>query len=735
MGVVPANPPDVDRLSVLLPLPLPGPLDYLPPPGVDPRALSAGTLVEAPLGSRQVVGVVREALAGGDLPRARLKPVAPIDGAPRMPAVGLAFVDWVAAYTLSAPGAVLRMCLPARDGLIPPGPVKLWGLGHSGGERRSPGRARVMALLADGRAIDGVALAREAGVAPAVLRAMAKGGLIVPVAAAAPGPVRPDPDLPGPALSSDQGAAAARLAAGLGQGFSVTHLAGVTGSGKTEVYFEAIAAMLRADATAQALVLLPEIALSEQWFQRFERRFGAPPVVWHSELAGGRRHRAWHHVADGRARVVVGARSALFLPFSDLRLVVVDEEHDGAFKQEDGVTYHARDMAVARARLGQLPAILVSATPSLETEVNVRRGRYARVNLPARHGGATLPGIELVDLRRAPPAPGRFVAPPLIDAVAATLAAGDQAMLFLNRRGFAPLTLCRACGHRYKCDQCDAWLVDHRLRRRLVCHHCGHQEPAPVACRNCGATDALIACGPGVERVAEEARALFPDVRVALAASDLIVGADAARDLVRRMERREIDLLVGTQLIAKGFHFPALALVGVVDADLGLAGGDLRAGERTWQLLNQVAGRAGRADRPGRVLLQTAEPSHPVLAALASGDHDRFLAAEAAEREAFGMPPFGRLVALIVSSADGAAADRVARDLARLAPRDADVTVLGPAPAPIALLRGRHRRRLLLKAARGVSVQPIVRAWLDRLPARHGPPVRVAVDVDPYGFM
>ncbi|MCS6932510.1 MAG: primosomal protein N', partial [Acetobacteraceae bacterium] len=562
----------------------------------------------------------------------------------------------------------------------------------------------------------------------------AEAGLIEPaLLPKAPPFETPDPDHAArPVLSAAQAEAAAALRAKVAaRAFSVTLLSGVTGSGKTEVYLDAVAECLRQG--RQALVLLPEIALSAQWLERFRTRFGVAPALWHSELGGRTRRITWRAVAEGEAPVLVGARSALFLPFPDLGLIVVDEEHETAFKQEEGVTYHARDMAVVRARLASAPCVLASATPSLETRFNVQAGRYAELHLPTRHGAAGMPEVQVVDLRRHMPPRGRFLSPLLVQAVAETLARGEQAMLFLNRRGYAPLTLCRACGHRLRCPNCTAWLVEHRAEKRLQCHHCGHAEPIPPACPECGAADSLAAVGPGVERVQEEAAALFPAARVLVMASDTLPGPKAAEAAARAIEAREVDLIIGTQVVAKGWHFPHLTLVGVVDADLGLAGGDLRAAERTVQLLHQVAGRAGRAEAPGRVLLQSFDPAHPVMQALVSGDLDGFMAAESEARRPGGWPPFGRLVGLVVSAESEAAADRAARDLGLAAPRAEGVEVLGPAPAPLALLRGRHRRRLLVKARREVPVQRLVREWLAKV---HLPrEVRVQVDVDPVGFL
>jgi primosomal protein N' (replication factor Y) len=483
----------------------------------------------------------------------------------------------------------------------------------------------------------------------------------------------------------------------------------------------------------QVAVMLPEIAMSAQWFARFAERFGAAPATWHSELSRPERRRVWRNVAEGKVKVVVGARSALFLPYADLGLIVIDEEHDASFKQEDGVVYHARDMAVVRAQLGEIPIVLASATPSLETLANADAGRYARLHLPERHGVAELPDVTLVDMRRTPPPRGKWLSPALTEALTETLAAGEQAMLFLNRRGYAPLTLCRACGYRIECPRCTAWLVEHRLAGRLECHHCGHSMRPPPQCPNCEAEGALVACGPGVERVAEEVAALFPEAAIAVMASDTVRGPEAAAELVRQIQDKEIDLLIGTQIMAKGHHFPMLTLVGVIDADLGLAGGDPRAAERTFQMLSQVSGRAGRAERPGRVLLQTYMPEHPVMRAMASGDRERFLAEEKAARQAAKLPPYGRLAALVVSGPNIARVEETARMLALKSPRVDGIDVLGPAPAPLATLRGRHRQRFLVKAGRDVRLQPYIRQWLAAVKVPSD--VRIKVDIDPYSFL
>ncbi len=720
------------RVRVLLPLPLAEAYDYRLPDGME---AAPGDCVLVPLGSREVIGVVWGA-GSGDVDESRLKAVirrfdvAPLSGVARE------FIDWVARYVMSPPGAVLRMTLRVPSALEPPKPVIAYRRSDDwdpGALRITPARQRVLDLLADGPPRTARELAEEAGCGGAVVKGLAAAGALETVELRPTAAVRdPDWQRPGRILTEDQQAAADALTSTVQEGgYSVTLLDGVTGSGKTEVYFEALAAALAAG--RQVLVLLPEIALSAQWLDRFAERFGVRPEEWHSDLTQLRRRQTWRAVAEGRARVVVGARSALFLPYPDLGLIVVDEEHEQAYKQEDGVTYHARDMAVVRAKLGAFPIVLVSATPSLETTVNAQSGRYARLHLPDRPGTARTPSVAAIDLREDPPERGCFLSPSLRTALVETLEAGEQAMLFLNRRGYAPLTLCRRCGHRLECPNCTAWLVEHRLSGRLQCHHCGYHARLPRECPACAAEESFVACGPGVERVAEEAAALLPDARTALMASDLIHGPAQAAEMVRAVIEHEVDLVIGTQLVAKGHHFPLLTLVGVVDADLGLAGGDLRASERTFQLLQQVAGRAGREDRPGRVLVQTYMPDHPVIAALVTGDRDGFLDREAEERRLRALPPFGRLAAIIVSGPDPTQVDRVAHALGRAAPRMADLRVLGPAPAPLAVLRGRHRRRLLVKAGRGTALQPFLKDWLEKVPAPGS--VRVHVDIDPYSFL
>ena len=713
---------------VLLPLPLPEAFDYA---ADEAMGLAVGDHVAAPLGPRTVRGVVT-ALRDGHGVNRPLKPLAGRLTDPPLPPGVLRFVEWAAAYACEPPGEALALALRGLRAPPPP-PERLLRATGLVPARMTPARERVLA--AAGEPMRPAALAAAAQVSSGVTKGLLEEGVLelVEVATASAFP-EPDPELAGSVLNPSQAAAASALAAMVqGGGFEVALLDGVTGSGKTEVYLEAVAAALRSDPAAQVLVLLPEIALTQAVLARFQARFGVAPAEWHSGVSPPRRRRVWEAVAAGRCRIVVGARSALFLPFPSLRLVVVDEEHDGAFKQEDGFVYHARDFAVARARIEGAAVVLASATPSLESIWNAQAGRYAWLRLSARHGAARLPEMTLVDMRAEPPERGRWMSPQLVDAVAQGLARGEQSLLFLNRRGYAPLVLCRACGERMSAPDTDSWLVEHRYSGRLVCHLTGFSMKKPDACPHCAARDSLTSIGPGVERLEEEARGLFPDARVAVFSSDTVMDAEAARRMVARMAEGEIDILVATQAAAKGHNFPGLTLVGVIDADLGLKGGDLRAAERTFQLLAQVAGRAGRADKPGRALIQTYTPDHAVMRALAAGDRDGFLAAESEMRELSGLPPYGRLAAVILSSPDGARLEAFARELIAAAPVADGVDVYGPADAPLALVRGRRRKRLLVRAERRVNLQAYIAAWR----ARVKPPgsVRMSVDVDPYSFL
>ncbi len=708
-----------------------GPLDYSVPRGMQ---VEPGSIVIAPLGPRQWTGVAwePERLPTEEVDERRLRPLLHVYDLPPIAEPLRRLIEWTADYYLAPIASVLRMTLASSSALEGGRTITEYRPTGHVPERLTPQRAQAVERIG-GRQGLVRELALVADVSDGVIRGLVKAGAIEAVEVSVDDPFpAPDPAHDPPILEPSQAAAAAQFveAVKVGQ-FAPFLLDGVTGSGKTEVYFEAIAEAIRRG--RQVLVLQPEIALTEPFLRRFAARFGCDPVAWHSGLRQSQRRRAWRAIATGDAQVVVGARSALFLPYRLLGLVVVDEAHEQSFKQEDGVQYHARDVAVMRAKLEKVPVILASATPAIETRQMAEIGIYSEVKLPDRYGKASLPEISAIDLTQDRPPRGRWLAPSLVHELAANLEAGEQSLLFLNRRGYAPLTLCRACGHRFQCPNCTAWMVEHRLVQRLACHHCGHVMPPPRACPECHEEDSLVPCGPGVERIADEVAALFPDARAAIVTSDTIWSPMKAAEFVARMEAGEIDIVIGTQLVTKGYHFPNLTLVGVVDADLGLSGGDLRAAERSFQQIMQVSGRAGRGEKPGRVLVQTHEPAAPVISALVSGDAEGFYAAETEARREAAMPPFGRLAALIISSEDLAEATEAARLMGRTAPKVEGMAVFGPAPAPLAMLRGRHRQRLLVHAARSLDVQDVIRDWLGSLEFPRG--VRVSVDVDPYSFL
>ncbi|OLF75286.1 primosomal protein N' [Maricaulis sp. W15] len=714
------------RVSILFPLPLPEAFDYLVPADV---VLHPGDHVCAPLGKRTARGVVWKVTPGtGDR---KLKVIDAPAGGPPLPEGTRRFVDWLARYLVQSPGIVLRSVLRSSDALRPSPTETVFRRGPGEPGRMTEARERVLDAVDALVEASAAELAREAGVTASVVKGLAKSGALTEQIRLVDPPFPPpDPEGEGLMLTPMQVEAAGVLRrlvrAG---GFQAALLDGVTGSGKTEVYFEAIAEILRREPEAQVLIMLPEIALTEAVLSRFRARFGAEPALWHSGAGPKARRRTWREVAEGRARIVVGARSSLFLPFPTLRMIIVDEEHDPTYKQDEGLPYQGRDIAVVRAKLEGAMVVLASATPSLESLSNAQAGRYVHVRLAARPGTAILPEIAAIDLRETPAETGRWMSPPLIQAVRDTLERGEQVLLYLNRRGYAPLVLCRACGHRMVSPDTQSYLVEHRYSGRLVCHVTGFSMVKPKHCPSCNAEDSLTSIGPGVERVAEEAKLTFPDARVEIYSSDSRSGAE----IVTRMEQGEIDILVGTQIAAKGHNFPGLTLVGVIDADLGLAGGDPRAGERTFQTLVQVAGRAGRAERPGRALLQTHQPEHDAIQALIAGDRDAFLDMEFMVRESLGLPPFGRLAAISFMSMNTETLDRVANDYAAKAPNSEGVEIWGPAEPPRAMIRGWHRRRILVRADKEIDISAYLRAWSKRVKTPLS--VRVSIDVEPYSFI
>ena len=726
--------PDVrpKTVPVMVPMPAPKPYSYAVP---EDMHVEPGSIVVVPLGPRKVIGVVwDDPDHKDDINPKKLRPIEQVFDCPPLAKDMRAFLDWVADYTVSPPGLVARMALRAPAAFDPEPMVEGLRLVRSEVERMTPARARVMELASDGFSWTRLGLVHAAGVSASVIDGLIGQGVFETVFMNPPPVVAPpDPDYVENRLEGVQKDAARVLVKAVDtHKFSVSLIDGVTGSGKTEVYFEAVAEALKRG--KQVLILLPEIALTASFLERFQDRFGSKPAEWHSDLAPRTREKVWRQVVTGEVRVVAGARSALFLPFAELGLIVVDEEHDPAYKQEDRVFYNARDMAVVRARIGDFPAVLVSATPSVESQVNALSGRYQAIHLPTRFGDAAMPDLKLVDMRRHPPARGGFLSPVMLRGIAATLEKKEQSLLFLNRRGYAPLTLCRVCGHRFQCPDCSSWLVEHRFRGVIQCHQCGYHEKTPEACPECGTLDHLVACGPGVERIAEEVESHFPDARTIVLSSDMAGGVKRLRLELEAIAKGEADIVIGTQLVAKGHNFPLMTLVGIVDADLGLANGDPRAAERTFQLLHQVTGRAGRTGLKSHGLIQTFQPGHPVMQAIVSGDAEAFYDREIAEREKALLPPFGRLASVIISANDRHEGEGHARGLRNAAPVAPGISVLGPAEAPLALVRGRYRFRLLVHGQRNSDMQGFLKAMLAHGPKERGS-IHVQLDIDPQSFL
>ncbi len=722
--------------GVLLPLPFDDVFDYSGDDG-----LVIGQMVEVSFGREDLVGVIWKIGQTANIALSKIKPIKSVINLPKLTQPMMVFIQKTAQYNLAPLGLVLKMVLGLKSNQLPKQKITLYGLNIKNenleGIRITETRKAVFDFLSNGFEAEKEQIVNATGASDAVISAMIKHGFLYKKEVL----VNEEADeqivnLSKPTqLTSEQQSAADILVRKVNNGFSATLLDGVTGSGKTEVYFEAVAAALALG--KQVLVLVPEISLTSQWLRRFEVRFGVTPFIWHSEVGVKDKAKTWKAVALNKAKVVVGARSALFLPFADLGIIVVDESHDHSFKQESLVTYQGRDMAVLRAHLEKIPVILSTATPDLETLVNVEEGKYDCVRLTKRFAKAVLPEIKIIDLKKDKPQKGpwgvSFLAPTLVEELNHNLQKGEQSMLFLNRRGYAPLLICRDCGHRIQCPHCTAWLAEHRITGELICHHCGFKMFTPKRCPECGSEDGLTACGPGVERIAEEVRNRFPQARTAILSSDITTNYKQISDVIHRTAQKEVDILIGTQILAKGHNFPDLTLVGVVDADLGLLGTDLRSSEQTFQLLEQVSGRAGRGEKKGTVYLQTLYPDNLVLQAVIEHDRDKFVEIEKSSRRLLHMPPYGKLAALIVSSTNQQAAEAAAYYLGKCAPNTELIETLGPAPAPMNLLRGRYRYRLLLKTARNVNIQNVLKKWLAMVKIKSN--VRVDVDVNPYSFM
>jgi primosomal protein N' (replication factor Y) len=723
--------PEGTLVAVLTTEPLDRPLDYKAPEG----GCRLGDFVQVPLGPRKVLGCVWGKGRGGfDLSKARrISNI--LDVAPMSPDM-MTFLTRVGAYTLTPMPAMLRLATRAPGLVDPPSMRKVYRLGTGEMPRETEARRRVIATLKDTPNLSFTLkeLAEHVGVGTSVIKGMVPSGAILecdsPRDLEFP---RLDPHASGKTLSEDQAAASTALRGAVAsQAYSTTLLKGVTGSGKTEVYLEAVAECLAQG--RQALVLLPEIALTSEFLDRVEERFGSKPAEWHSGVTMTERRRVWKMVGTGGAQMVIGARSALFLPYRDLGLIVVDEEHDTSYKQEEGVLYNARDMSVLRASLCSATVVLASATPSLETWANVEAGKYKRLDLESRFGPAVMPEMRALDMRIETLSATRFISDQLVSEVNKRVEKGEQSLLFINRRGYAPVTICRACGHQIACDDCDARMVEHRFLKRLMCHQCGETKEMPTTCPSCKAEGRLAPVGPGVERLAEEVVEKFPDAKVAVLSSDLFGSARALKEQIQLIANGDTDIVIGTQLVAKGHNFPNLTLVGVIDADLGLQGSDLRAAERTFQLMRQVAGRAGRAEKRGTALMQTYQPEHPVIRAILAGDEEGFWRAEAAERKMAGVPPYGRMAGIILSGPDLGDVTRAAGDLARnTGPlQKIGAQVFGPAPAPIARVRGKHRMRLLVKAEKNAPLQNALSRWAAGIRLPKG--VKLQIDIDPQSF-
>ena len=726
------NTPNI--ISVMLPLPFEEPFDYQ-----TDESLPVGTIVRVPWGREQQIGVVWKTGTSSNLPFSKIKPIVEKFNFQPLSRQLMQFIKFVADYNMAPLGLVMKMVISVRgvfDNSLTTTLYQLSGKTLAEAKlKNSDSRWQVMDLLKHAP-YSKAEICQGAGVSVGVINTLIKNGVLIPLVKEKKKIfIKPMADYQKVDLTQEQAEAAENLKEKIGQGFNVTLLDGVTGSGKTEVYFEAVAQALSQQ--KQVLILVPEISLTTQWLSRFEKRFGVKPACWHSNLGTRERIDNWTAIAEGRAQVTVGARSALFLPYPNLGLIVIDESHDHSFKQEDVVNYQGRDMAVVRAKLEQIPLILSTATPDLETVCNVEEGKYDCVRLTSRYAAAALPEIQIVDLKKNKPQKGgwgtSWLSPILVEALQENLKKHEQSVLFLNRRGYAPLTICRDCGHRIQCPHCTAWLTEHRQIKKLVCHHCGFSMDMPPVCPECGSEEGLTACGPGVERIAEEVRGRFPDARIEIISSDITTSLSEVSEVIRKMEDGEVDILIGTQIIAKGHHFPQLTVVGIVDADLGLMGSDLRASEQTFQLLSQVSGRAGRGDKKGTVYVQTLYPDNAVLKALVENDRRRFLELEKQTRKLLKMPPFGRLAALIVSGEKQDIVERIAIRLGQTAPNNDYISTLGPAQAPIYMLRGKYRYRLLLKTAKSIKIQAVLQEWLKKINCPSS--VRIEVDIDPYSFM
>lgn len=730
-----------DIVKVLLPNVINNGYDYRLTESAD-----IGDYVRVTVMMRQYVGVI-VGVGDSNLEKSKIKPI--IEKC-KIPPMSRTDIDWIykmSSWTLMAPGAVLRLVINVPDAFDAPKYEQLYTFNFAHESKITENQQRVMDAFQsnDNDAMSANDIMNIAHVSNAVIKTMIRNNVLVASDVRDKNEkdfVYEYHDAGNITLNAEQRDAATELANALGKNeFSVYLLDGITGSGKTQVYFDA--ALRAYNAGKSVLLMMPEIALTAQFMDRFSQRFGNPPVVWHSNLTAARRRNIWRGVARGDIRMVVGTRSALFLPWQNLGLIVVDEEHDTSYKQEDMGNYHARDMAILRAKIAGFPIVLASATPAIETLHNVALGKYKRIRLNSRFGGAQLPTISTIDMRANRPEPYKIVAgedaeerpgnlsPELCEKIAETLNNHNQVMLFINRRGFAPIVQCKGCGWVSECPDCSMSMNYHKHLNKLVCHMCGKMSPMPAKCPKCG--NAVSMRGAGLEKIEEEISVKFPSARTALVSSDTIMSRESLERLVKKMEAGEIDIIIGTQILAKGHHFPNLTLVGVVDADMGLFGTDFRAGEHTFQQLFQVAGRAGRGSQPGHVLLQTYQPEHPVIRAICAGNRDEFMGGDMESRRAAKMPPFGQLIAVIVESTNEATLKKYCEQLSNAAPQLNGGKIMGPIPAQIYQIRNWYRMRFLTSGDARANLQPIVRNWIDRV--KQPTNVRIKIDVNPQNFM
>jgi len=722
---------DGELVSVLTTQPIDRLLDYKAPK----EGVKLGSFVEVPLGPRKVIGVVW-CEGKGDFDKNKIRTISNRLDVPEMQPKMMEFLSRAGQYTLTPMNGMLKLATRAPGLANPPSMKTVYIKGDAEVDRMTPARERVLNTLRDTTDMQFTAkeLTESAKVSISVIKGLVLQGAVLELESPRDLPyAQLDPFSPSQKLTFDQKAAGEILRKNIRLNeYNTTLLRGVTGSGKTEVYLEAVSECLSLG--KQALILIPEIALTVEFLDRLKKRFGEKPAQWHSGVTMTEKRRCWRMVAEAKAQVVVGARSSLYLPFKNLGLIVVDEEHDISYKQEDGVLYSARDMAVMRASIEQASVVLASATPSLETWANADIGKYNRVDLTERFGDARIPEILAIDMRDQPMERNSWISPHLKNEVELRLERGEQSLLFLNRRGYAPITVCRKCGDQVGCEQCDARMVEHRFHGYLMCHQCGDTKEMPNVCPSCSEVDCLTAVGPGVERLAEEAQEKFPNSKISVLSSDMLISAQALKRRIKEIALGDADIIIGTQLVAKGHNFPLLTLVGVIDSDLALMGGDLRAAERTFQLMRQVAGRAGRADKKGIAFLQTHQPEHSVIKAILKGDEEEFWESEAQQRRLNNMPPFGRLAGIILKGPNLNDVFNLANDMVKNAHilNLINAQIYGPAPAPIARVRGNHRVLILVKASKETMLQNSLMKWKNSFKIPKD--IQVTIDIDPQSF-